>query len=62
MKKKIRLKVENHFIDEIRVRVYTPKDTDSNSLPAIVFYHGGGFFMGYVGRSLKPRVFFPGFS
>ena len=42
--------VENVFIDGIRVRVYTPRNTDSKSLPAIIYYHGGGFFMGFVGK------------
>ena len=31
---------------DLRLRIYTPRDASSQSLPVLVYYHGGGMMMG----------------
>ncbi|CAF0832623.1 unnamed protein product [Rotaria sp. Silwood1] len=39
----------DQFIENVLVRIYTPKDVSSTSLlPVIMFFHGGGFFFGSI--------------
>ncbi len=41
------------FISDINVRIYTPiRSVDKTDLPIMIFYHGGGFFMGSLGKNL----------
>jgi acetyl esterase/lipase len=44
------LQVENTFIENIPVRIARPLN-DNNNLPVIVYFHGGAFYMGSVGKS-----------
>ncbi|CAF0762933.1 unnamed protein product [Rotaria sordida] len=39
----------DQFIENVLVRIYTPKNISSTSLlPVIIFFHGGGFFFGSI--------------
>ncbi|UJR28170.1 hypothetical protein I4U23_009423 [Adineta vaga] len=39
----------DQYIENVLVRIYTPKNTSSTSLlPVIIFFHGGGFFFGSI--------------
>ncbi|MCM3575239.1 MULTISPECIES: alpha/beta hydrolase [Mesobacillus] len=38
----------NGFNGEIKIRIYTPKETEESKLPAIVYYHGGGWVIGNI--------------
>lgn len=45
-------KAKNILIEGIEVRTYTPIVEDVNPLwPVMIFYHGGGFFMGEISLS-----------
>lgn len=41
--------IEDTFIENIPVRIARPLK-DKGDLPAIVYFHGGAFYMGSVGR------------
>ncbi|WHX38540.1 alpha/beta hydrolase fold domain-containing protein [Mesobacillus sp. AQ2] len=36
------------YKDEIKIRLYSPDGTDGTKLPAIVYYHGGGWVIGNI--------------
>ncbi len=36
------------YKDEIKIRVYTPEEASATRLPAIVYYHGGGWVIGNI--------------
>jgi dipeptidyl aminopeptidase/acylaminoacyl peptidase len=40
-------KIEHRIISEIPITVYSPQN-NSSSLPAIIYYHGGGFVFGII--------------
>lgn len=54
-------RIEDRDADGVNVRVYWPR-TDAAGLPVVVYYHGGGFFMGNldthdnVARSIAHRA------
>lgn len=38
-------------IEDVPVRIYSPLKKEKNKpLPAVVYYHGGAFYMGSVGK------------
>ncbi len=41
--------IEDTSIENVPVRIARPLNSDNN-LPAIVFFHGGAFYMGSVGE------------
>jgi acetyl esterase/lipase len=41
--------IENTFIENIPVRIARPLN-DNNNLPVIIYFHGGAFYMGSVGK------------
>jgi acetyl esterase len=43
------MKVKNDNFDGVNVRIYTPK-SEKQELPALIFYHGGGFVFGSIGE------------
>ncbi|MBT2661111.1 alpha/beta hydrolase [Bacillus sp. ISL-45] len=36
------------FNGEIKIRIYNPAETGESKLPAIVYYHGGGWVIGNI--------------
>ncbi|CAF2957169.1 unnamed protein product [Rotaria sp. Silwood2] len=47
----VNLKIEDTTIEGVPVRIYSPLDLNDDKtkrLPAIIFYHGGAFYMGSV--------------
>lgn len=44
------LQSSDTIFDGIPVRVYKPSDALNETLPAIVFYHGGGWVVGSIGQ------------
>ena len=43
------LQSSDTIFDGIPVRVYRPSDALNETLPAIVYYHGGGWTLGSIG-------------
>ena len=35
-------------MEDVKVRVYTPKNSINNQKAIMIYYHGGGFFMGVM--------------
>ncbi|CAF1099753.1 unnamed protein product [Rotaria sordida] len=47
----VNLKIENTTIEDVPVRIYSPlnlNDDKTKHLPAIIFFHGGAFYMGSI--------------
>jgi acetyl esterase/lipase len=46
--------ITDEVIDNVSVRIYRPMDSarfnkETNKMPTIFYYHGGGFFVGNAG-------------
>ncbi len=47
------LQIKDTTIDRVPVRIYSPLNTNNDEtklLPAIIYYHGGAFYMGSIGK------------
>lgn len=50
------LQIEDTTIAGVPMRIYSPIDGQnerSKLLPAVIYYHGGAFYMGSIGRDLS---------
>jgi acetyl esterase/lipase len=49
------IRISDEIIDNVAVRIYRPINSmrlnaETNKMPAIFYYHGGGFFVGNAGN------------
>ena len=51
------VKWETHRVAGVPVRLYRPADVDRDKiLPVLIYYHGGGFVVGSIGKCNKCTV------
>ena len=50
------INIQYKTLENVPVRVYSPKSIKSNNLPAMIFYHGGGYVFGVL-ESYEPFLF-----